>query len=77
MIHSDNRRSISNTINDQNIFSSHSQIYCTTREREKQEIITKLKAGIKITRYNDNYIELGGKTYNGWSEEDIRKLNIL
>lgn len=70
------KNTIANTINDQILYLSHGTSYANKREEEKLEIIKKLKEGLKPVRYNDNYIELGGKTYNGWSKEDIEKLNI-
>lgn len=70
------KNSITNTLNDQIQYLSHGASYAVKREEEKLEIIKKLREGLKPVRYNDNYIELGGKTYNGWSKEDIEKLNI-
>ena len=63
---------VENTINFQNMPETTS--YRGMRERETQEIIKKLKEGLKPKRYNNYYMELGGKTYNGWSKEDVERL---
>ena len=63
---------IDNTLKFQNIPDATS--YKSSRLREMEEIREKLRLGFVPVRYNDYYVELGGKTYNGWSKEEVEKL---
>lgn len=63
---------INNTINTQYI--PNSIAYQSAREREEKEIKEKLKKGLVPIRYNDYFMELGRKTYNGWCKRDVEKL---
>lgn len=47
--------------------------YVRPREKEKEEIKFLLQQGHEPIYYK-NFIILNGKTFNGWNEEDIAKL---
>ena len=63
---------IDNTISFQNVPDATS--YKSARAREAEEIRDKLRKGLVPVRYNDYYMELGGKTYNGWDRDDVERL---
>lgn len=63
---------LTNTLKLQNIPGTTS--YSAMRTKEAEEIRELLNKGLTPIRYNDYYMELGGKTFNGWSEKDVERL---
>jgi hypothetical protein len=63
---------LTNTLKLQNIPGTTS--YSSLRTKEAEEIKELLNKGLIPIRYNDYYMELGGKTFNGWSKDDVERL---
>ena len=63
---------LTDTLKSQNLPGTTS--YSSLRAREAIEIKELLDRGFVPIRYNDYYMELGGKTFNGWSEKDVERL---
>ncbi len=55
------------------IESADSYSYVAARNRDKREIIEALKNGTEI-KFFYHYIEINGKTYNGWDRWSVKKL---